>query len=610
LLNDELLRATVAEALGELGDELVALPLLELLNQPNAPAEVVADALAGLYERYEDRYGAGEHIAGVARRTISPTGTQHLLDAVDRVGSERLRGIARVLGWLSGPAVQRALTRLLGQRTVRAQVVEALVRYGAGVVDLVIDQLGAEDLDTRQAAAVALGRIGDRKATPALVAALSDAELALPAAGALAHLGGGDAFEALLGLIGHGDSAVRQAAIGALNSIGHADMPSRIVALLDDPNPVVRESAVRIAGYFGYRECLDRVLERCVDSSEMVRRAAVEHLPFFDDRRTIPVLVHALEFDTARVRAAAAIALARLDEGVALAPLLRALDDDDPWVRYYALRSIGVFENPTVAPAVITVLEHEAAGQVRIAAIDALGRLAPPDAVAILQPLTRSPEADIARAAIRALGHTKDVGAQPILESLLRSPDAWRRLEAAVCISARGGVEAASTLQWVAAAETDPDVAGAAIAGLALMGSREGQDATAATTALIALTAERGKREMLIASLAALPSRRIADVASGLGHPSPDVRRATIEALSRMKQPDASRSVERALEDAVAAVRATAVAELRRLGNRTAAKTLLRLARTDPDVEVRHAAVMAVTQQPPDLPIVDHEDVR
>ena len=124
-------------------------------------------------------------------------------------------------------------------------------------MDLLIDELDAEDLDTRQAAAVALGRIGDRKATLALVAALTIRELALPAAGALARLGDGEAFDALIGLLGHADTAVRQAVIAALNSIGHPDMPERIVGLLDDPNPVVRESAVRIAGYFGYAACAD-----------------------------------------------------------------------------------------------------------------------------------------------------------------------------------------------------------------------------------------------------------------------------------------------------------------------------------------------------------------
>jgi HEAT repeat protein len=497
---------------------------------------------------------------------------------------------------LNGPAVQRALVRLLGQQSVRAQVVEAMVRYGVGVVDLLIDQLGAEDLDTRQAAAVALGRIGDRSATLPLVAALRDPELAVPAAGALARIGDQDAFDGLLGLLDHADTAVRQAAIAALNSIGHAEMPFRILPLLDDPNPAVRESAVKIAGYFGYHECLDRVLDRCTDSSEAVRRAAIEHLPFFDQPKTTPVLLHALQHETPPVRAAAAAALGRVGGSEALAPLLRALDDGDPWVRYCALRSLGALANPAALPAVLEVIDRDHAGHVRLAAIEALGRLDASNAVPILQPLTASDEPDVARAAIRALAQTSDAQADELLDRLLRAAEGWRRAEAAAAIGARGKVPAASSLQWVAAADADPDVVNAAIGALALLGAQEGPGATAATTAMIALTAESGPREKLVAAVAGLPHRRIDDVAAGLRHPSPDVRRATIEALSRMKHPKASQSLETALDDAVPAVRATAVAELRRLGNRHAARKLLTLARTDPDRDVRQAAVMAVTQ--------------
>jgi HEAT repeat protein len=102
----------------------------------------------------------------------------------------------------------------------------------------------------------------------------------------------------------------------------------------------------------------------------------------------------------------------------------------------------------------------------------------------------------------------------------------------------------------------------------------------------------------VIAAVSQLPARRIRDVAEGLRHSSPDIRRATIEALSRMKHPEASRSLELALEDDAANVRATAVAELRRRGSRHAAKKLLALARNDPDRTVRHAAMLAVAQQP------------
>jgi HEAT repeat protein len=131
LLADELLRAPVIDVLGELGDEDVAAPLVQLLNTSDAPADVIAEALAALYERYERGYGAGEHIAGIVRRGISARGTQTILDAVHRVGADRLAGLAQVLSWLEGEAVQRALTRLLGHEAVRSQIVEALVRHGA-----------------------------------------------------------------------------------------------------------------------------------------------------------------------------------------------------------------------------------------------------------------------------------------------------------------------------------------------------------------------------------------------------------------------------------------------------------------------------------------------
>ena len=588
-----MLRAAVAEALGELGDDLVAQPLALLLAEPHAPAESIADALSALYDRYESRYGAGEQIATVVRRTATAAATQNLLDAVNRVSSDRLRGLARVLGWLDGPAVQRALTRLLGQATVRAQVVEALVRYGAGVVDLLIEQLHAEDLDTRQAAAVALGRIGDRRATPALVDALGDPELRVPAAAALARIGDGAAFAPLLALVGDPDPSIRQATIAALNSIGHAQMPERVLELLDDPSPLVRESAVRIAGYFGYHECTGRVIECCSDESEVVRRAAVEQLPMFEDAQAVVALARALRDDSAPVRAAAAAAFARVEQRDGLEPLTQALADPDPWVRYFALRSLGSFQNPIVAPAVLERLQRDPAGHVRLVAIDVLGRLQPPDIASILDPLSRSAEPDIARSAIRALGHVQDSRAHIALEALARAEEPWRRLEAVGALGERGGLEAISVLEWIAAADEENDIAHAAIGALAGLAAREEEAAAAATRALLALTAEPTKREISIGALARLPARRLPDVAAGLRHHQPAVRRATVEALSRMRHAEATRWVETALDDAVPMVRVSAVGELRRLGSRTATRKLVMLAHSDPDAEVRQAALMA-----------------
>jgi HEAT repeat protein len=590
LLDDEMLSSAVVDLLGELGDDVVAEPLAQLLGQPHAQVEAIADALASLHARYEQRYGAGDQIATIVHRAVDGAGMQGLLSAVERVSSDRLRGLACVLGWIGGSPAQQALARMLGQPAIRAQVVEALVRYGAGVVELLVEQLDADDLAVRQAAAVALGRIGDRRATPALVAALANRELAVAVAGALARIGDASAFDALIGLVGDPDSSIRQATIAALNSIGHADMPRHVLALINDDRPLARESAVRIAGYFGYEECFEPVIECCADASEAVRRAAVEQLPMFDDARAVERLARALASDTPPVRASAAAAFARVERDAAIRPLLAALDDPDPWVRYFALRSLGAFHHADALGPVRDRLERESAGQVRLAAIDVLGRLQPPDILSLLEPLAMSEDADEARTAIRAAGHVRDPRAQVMLERLLRVPADWRRLEAVSAIARRGGSSAVATLEWTAAADESLSVADAAITGLATLASHDEPDAA---RALIALTAEPSRRESAISALSRLPIARVGDVAEGLRHTNASVRCSVVEALSRMRHTDASRSIEMALNDPAPAVRATAVVELRRLGSRHATRKLVLLSHSDPDPAVRHAAMVA-----------------
>ena len=596
LLADDLLRAPVIEALGELGDADVTLPLVRLLNTGGAPTDVITDALSGLFDRYESRYGAGEYIADLVRRSISAAGTQQILDAVQRMGPDRLPGLAKVLGWLKGEAVLRALTRLLGHDTVRSQVVEALVRNGSGVVSLLTEQLRAEDLETRQAAAVALGRIGDRGATSALVAALADRALAVAAAGALARVGDSDAFEPLIQLLGDREPAIRLAVIAALNSIGDSRMPARIGALLADPDPIVREAALRIAGYFGYMECLQQVLACCDDPNEAVRRTAVEQLAFFEAPEAASPLLASLSDDVPSVRAAAAATLARAEHPSRMDALVRALQDPDAWVRFVTLKSLGAINAIGALDDVVDRLKHDPAAHVRLAAIEVIGRLRPPNALSILEPLTRSSNEDIAQAAIAALGHVDQAEALTVLELMARAPQAWQRLAALEAMTLRAEANIPEMLQWVAAVDASPNVALSAIDALARLGVREDGQGANATRALIALTAEPSQRPAAIQALSCLPSRRIPEISQGLRHPVVEVRCATVEALSRMKHPDASRSVEGALRDAAPAVRLTAVAELKNLGGRTSRPLLMALARTDPAPEVRHAAMLAVAR--------------
>jgi HEAT repeat protein len=588
LLEDELLRAPAAEALGRLGDETAVAPLVALLNKPHAPALAIVGALAALHDTYEQTYREGRSIADLVRQAIDATGARNVLDALGHAQPGELRALVVALGWLEGPAVQRTLVRLLGQPAVRKEVIEALVRHGSGVTEMLIEQLDADDLEIRQAATAALGRLGDARATPALIGALNhEPEQAAIAAGALGAIGDRRAFEALLGLVGHSSAAVRQAVVGALNSLGHPDLAERTLALLDDHNPHVRESAIKIAGYFGYDICVDALLARCDDADERVRRAALEHLPYLDDARVLPALAAALHNPAPSARAAAARALGQAEGGAVLPYLLAALEDSDAWVRYYAARSIGQHGYAEALGAIAGLAQADPAGHVRIAAIEALGQIGGADAIALLAPLADAADLDIARAALVALGAIDHPEALPPLEAALRASDISRRLAPIAALAQRSGAMAVEPLRR-AAAGADTQATHAAIEALARIGGAE------AIAALEALAADAERRDACVAALARLGEDRIETIAQGLAHPSAGVRSAVVEALAQMKLPRASEHVRAALDDHDATVRLTAARALHQLGSRLAERQLAAMARTDPDVAVRRAAHAAL----------------
>jgi HEAT repeat protein len=553
LLDDELLREPAAVALGKLGDEQAVDPLVNKLNTTPEMVQAVAESLTTLYDRYDKLYSEGRLIADLSRCGISAAGAKNLLDALDQAAPEKLRAPALVMGWLEGPAVDQALTRLLGHESARNDVIEALVRHGSRVTTLLIEQLHADDLEVRRSAAVALGRIGDAKATTALIEILDDeGELIIPTVNALAKIGDQRAFEALLSLIGHSDAVVRQAVTGALNSLGSPQMPTRIVPLLSDPDPNVRESAVKIAGYFGFPECAELLLDRCHDQDERVRRAAIEHLPFLQDERVVDTLAHSLRHETPRVRASAASAIAHVESPRVESLLSSALDDEDSWVRYFAARALGTRRFTESVAALERVVQTDGSTHVRIAALEALGQIGGERAVKIAATFVESTDSDLANAALAALGNIPHHAATEPLVKSLRFPQADRRRQAAVALGQRRNPEVLEHLERLAAADDQPDVIAAAMVALGELATPE------AIAGLIALTADPVRRDAACSALANVPDSLLEQVARGLSHPSAEVRRAIVGVLARMKRRKASELLRNALGDPDASVRLAA----------------------------------------------------
>jgi HEAT repeat protein len=597
LLDAADLRTAVADALAAIGDITAVSALVAALNGTPGAAVSIAGALAAIHDRADREYRDGARIADAVRKEISPAGERHLVEAVAGAGTAQLPGLVRVLGWLRSAAVDTTLTRLLGEPTVRNDVVEALARHGEGVVDALTEQLRSDDADIQHAAVVALGRVGSKRATPALVALLSEhTELLVAAAGALARIADGDSFNPLLSLLGHPDGSVRQAAIGALNSIGHPQMSTRVAGLLNDANPLLRESAVRIAGYFGYPETTDRLFECVGDPNDIVRRAAIEHLPFLDDDRVLPALLDALAKEAPQGRAAAVRALAKVEGDSARAAIASALRDADMWVRYYAARGLADQRDTSSLDALLELAERDSAPHVRIAALNAIGALGGSAAIARLEPITRDPNDQVSIAALNAIGRLAAVDGLPALQVAVRSDDPQRRGAAVTALASQGSVDAVRALEWAAAADPDHAIAHQAMVALAQVAVKDTQAGHAAVDALITLLSDRAKRESAAIALATLPPVRISAVSPGLDHPHPEVRRGTVDALGRFQREEATRLIERALDDTAEAVRESAVAALARLGARGMRDRVTRLASEDPSKHVRRAATAALKQ--------------
>jgi HEAT repeat protein len=587
LLEDELLCTAAADALGQLGDASVVPALTVLLNQPSRPVGAIAAAIANLYSRYQTTYKEGSYIGDLVRSAIDLTGINNLVSALHQATPEELPPLVLLLGQLNNSQADTALAQLLGQPQVQKTVVQALVSHGKQVTELLIEQLLAPEIETRRAAVIALGQIGDAQAVPVLLERLdADPDLLIPIADALAQIGDHRAFGSLLNLAGHPNAVVRQAVVAALNSLGHPQMLPYVMERLQDRDPNVRESAVKIAGYFAFSECIPLLLDCCRDSYEQVRRAAIELIPYLENESVLSVLVEALQTDTPKVRAAATRALGQVDRAFALPYLLTTLQDSDAWVRYYGARSLGIHGCLEALDPLTELAQSDPAHPVRIAAVEALGRIGGLRALNTLIPLAEkgAGSSDLTRAALMALGEIAHPSALPPLLTALRSSDPDRRIYSIQALGKRGGAGVEAALQNVASLDLEVSVVQAAIQALTQLATPE------AIAALMDLTANPTRNEACIIALSTLDVTQIEAIGRGLNHPKSEVRRAAVEVLTRMKHPRASECLMLALDDQETSVRLAAVKALEHLGYVSAERKLAVMAHTDPDLSVRRAA--------------------
>jgi hypothetical protein len=219
-----------------------------------------------------------------AAEILGAVGDRSDLPAIARLVRHRVPEVrqvaARALGSLGEPdAVPLLLRALQGRKALPAgQVSMAIWRIGPPAIEGLRGALGAADPTTRLVAAELLGELVALRATPDLVAVLTeddDVEVRRRAAVALGRLGTPQAVVPLLACLPDDQpQPVRVAAVASLARVGAVEAVPPLLSLLDQSHELAQAAAVALVrtGPRG-REALAEVVDAGAPGADHARAA-------------------------------------------------------------------------------------------------------------------------------------------------------------------------------------------------------------------------------------------------------------------------------------------------------------------------------------------------
>ena len=321
------------------------------------------------------------------------------------------------------------LLLLLGTESHCADLMEISRAESAKNTGFIVESLQDKDSRVREAAAKALGRMGDPRAVDPLVNALGDSlnRVRDAAAVALKKLneplgeriyeslkGSSKAWEelartndpraiaALVKALGAWDRNVRANAAWTLRKLGDPRAVEPLIKALGDRSPIVRGAAAWALLEVGDRRAVDPMVRALSDTEESVREAAVWKLGKLKVPRAVAPLIPALQDWFFKVREAAAYSLGGLGDPRAVAPLIDALGDTHGKVREAAVWSLGKFgDRRAVDPLLKTLGDPDP--KVREAAAWTLGKFGDRRAVDPLLKIMGDEDPKVREAAAKVL---------------------------------------------------------------------------------------------------------------------------------------------------------------------------------------------------------------
>lgn len=551
-------RKFIVDTLGDIRDPRAVLPLINRLEDPDENIRVASVEALG---KIKDRR-AVDALLGCLTRNDQGWLDYAAAEALGELGDERALG---------------PLLAALGRNSLREPVLDSLGKIGnVNTLAPLIAGLADPLRIVREVSMVAITAIY-RKSTPAdrvkmvqtVRTGMSERavdfleEMLLGSAGdlqkaaiaCLSWAGRERSIQKLLALLQEED--LEEPMVQALETIDGDDVPV-FFGYLSDENALVRRTVARVLGKSGRREAEDPLIRLLSDENGHVRSTAAEALGQLRSKKAVDALLMLLTDEYESVQESAIRALAEIGDESVLESLVKDFTSRDAPMRKNIALLLGKFSSGKAADALAFALKDEEP-EVRKAAVQALGNLPGDRANRSLMLAVVDDEPEVRMLAAEALGKAGRPDAIKALISLLEDPDLWVRAAAARGLGRSGGERACAAL----AAHLD----------------------AASDIFLLALVEVLGR---LKAEEALAPLLKLAD------HVDPEVRKTVLAALTGFRWEAVQGTVIARLSDPHWSVRKAAIEVLKQKQNAVAEPLLERIAESDPDGTVRHAAKEAL----------------
>ena len=538
-------RAFAAELLGRVGSAKAVPALLETVQATQTEDSDVREIALRALARIADPQAVGPLLIALAN--AEPWLAPRIADILARHGDAAVDPLLAVLNDSTHPTARAWAANVLGE--VRApRAFPVLVR-----------SLDDPNDEVRAKTAAALGRLGDRRAVPALLERLLTdpaAFVRVRIASALAQFDGPEIVDRLVRALGDSAWWVRMRGVEALEQIGPGAEGPLLLAL-NDPDPEIRKRAAVSLERLGVPgKLLDRIEQ---DDGAEEASSTLDRLAGDGSRELLAELLH---HASPRVRAVVLQALGQAGRSDLTPELVEvASRDTDVALRALAIATLQRLKASTPLP-VIAKAVTDASAEVRVAAVGLLGHSDDRRALGLLRSQLEDSEPRVRAAAVTAISERGGIGIEQDLLPLLLDPEPVVR-EAAVTAAGHAELRSLAPALLERLADEDDNVRRAAAIAIGRVGDRS------AVPGLVTAFdhAPASLRPPLMQAVARLDMSAVSEFLTRLiERDDPANRLALAATLGRLRREDGWEHLIRLADDNDSEVRAAAIRGLGRIG--------------------------------------------